>query len=406
MYASLDYTSPFSMMPVALVSAIYAIASCIDRERPQPPTPNTIVQRYPEPHMFFEETLELLQLSSNKDQAPKAVNALTPSIDACQALVILSLQQHGLAEYSRAAILCGLASAMAIELRLHRAYESNDALQIEIQSRLWWNLFILEKMMSCEMGRPIILRSEETDCPFPSTSEADEFELMSTYPRFQGPYSQAQNTSIKLRTLSGLHTTIRLSKIMERISREIYGLSARLAIRENQDLGESKRREIWSELNVWENRMDISALAIDLSENLTSIPAVITNYVVSELFEISEKVQTHSSSDHVLWHNSITPTFHSSVGSKSRTWRFFFVAFERVPFRSKQNLFGMSHIFLLSHRSPKKSTNLNSRSSRSILTACLDYHATWSSVFLPLLVHYCTMRSRLKETAAWIQNSA
>jgi hypothetical protein len=32
--------------------------------------------------------------------------------------------------------------------------------------------------MSFEMGRPVVLRSEETDCPYPSVSEADEFELI------------------------------------------------------------------------------------------------------------------------------------------------------------------------------------------------------------------------------------
>jgi hypothetical protein len=266
------------MMPPALVAAIFSIASCVDR--PQQYATNTIVQRYPEPFQFFEEALDLIQ-QGKETEKPQLLNALAPSITNCQVLTILSLQQHGVAEYSRAAILCGLASAMAIEMRLHRPYESNDPIQSEVHSRLWWNLYILEKMSSTEMGRPVILRYEETDCPYPSVSEADEFELMSTQAGNQGLSGQIRNTAIKLRTLSGLHSTIRLSMIIEKISREIYGLSSRKVIRDNQASGEAKRMDLWYALKEWEREMEESPLRLDLSKDLTSVPAAITNYVVS-----------------------------------------------------------------------------------------------------------------------------
>ena len=195
-------------------------------------------------------------------------------------LTILSLQQHGLAEYSRAAVLCGLASAMAYDLRIHRASDDIEPIQAEVRSRLWWNLFILEKMVSCEMGKPILLRSEETDCPYPSVSEADEFELMSIYARSPRESDQIRNTSIKLRTISVLHTTVRLMTIMERIAREIYGLAARKAIRQKQVVGETKRMDVWWELREWERDIEASPLKLDL-DNLTSVPGTITNYVVS-----------------------------------------------------------------------------------------------------------------------------
>lgn len=207
------------------------------------------------------------------------VNALEPSINNCQVLTILALQQHGLAEYSRAAILCGLASAMAVELKLHRPPDTDDAIQSEVHSRLWWNLYILEKMMSCEMGRPVLLREEESDCPYPSMAEADEFELMSTQMGSQA--QQKKNNSVKLRTISGLHSTIKLSMVMERLSREIYGIASRKAIRENQAAGEVKRMELWSALKAWENEMEASPLKLDLGEDLTSVPASITNYVIA-----------------------------------------------------------------------------------------------------------------------------
>lgn len=268
------------MMPSALVAAIFAIASCIDS--PQMATANSIVQRYPEPETFFNEATELMLYDGLKGSWHPA-NASIPTITNCQVLTILALQQHGVAEYSRAAILCGLACAMAIEMRLHRPDTSGDPIQAEVRYRLWWNLYILEKMMSCEMGRPVVLRAEETDCPMPSTSEADEFELMSIYTREQSSWGQTRNTSIKLQTISALHTTISLCIIMERISRDIYGISARQAIRADQERGEVRRMEFWSDLRAWEQHIEKGPLRLDLSDNLTSVPATITNYVVSPL---------------------------------------------------------------------------------------------------------------------------
>ena len=279
LYASLDYASPADMMPPALVAAVYAIALCVDM--PQPLPQNTIVQRSPEPREFFEEALYLLQSGNGESGVQRSLNTFTPSITNCQVLAILLLQQHGLAEYERAAMLCGLASAMAIDLRIHRPCESSDPIQAEVQSRLWWNLFILEKILSSETGKPVLLRAEETDCPYPSVSEADEFELTPSYGRHLKPLDQVRNTCVKLRTISVLHTSVRLAFIMERISREIYGLSARKAIRQNQAAGETKRMDVWMDLREWERDIEASPLKLDLSDDLTSVPGAITNYVVS-----------------------------------------------------------------------------------------------------------------------------
>lgn len=65
MYASLDYGNPTQMMPVALVAAVFAIASCIDK--PQQMAPNSIVQKYNDPDTFYEKAAELLQYDETKD---------------------------------------------------------------------------------------------------------------------------------------------------------------------------------------------------------------------------------------------------------------------------------------------------------------------------------------------------
>lgn len=224
----------------------------------------------PDPTVFFEEALGVIGQGAGSDSTHAPTKIFAPSITNCQVLVILALQQHGVAEYSRAAMLIGLASAMAIELKLHRVYETNNLVEREIRSRLWWNLYILEKMMSVEMGRPVLLRFEEADNPWPSVSEADEFEFMPQ----QLP---ASTTAIKMRTMSGLHTTISLSMIMERIHRQVYGIAARKGIREDQSAGEQLRMQLWLELQDWEKDVNASPLRLDLSDELTSVPPSIVN---------------------------------------------------------------------------------------------------------------------------------
>jgi len=320
------------MVPPALVAAIFSIASCVDR--PQPAT-NMTIQKYPEPWQFFEGALDLLQ-EPGEGRRPQLGNVLTPSITNCQVLTILSLQQHGVAEYSRAATLCGLASAMAIELRLHRPCDSKDPIQCEVHSRLWWNLYILEKMLSHEMGRPVLLRREETDCPYPSASEADEFELMSTNVG-RGSTGQFLNTPIKVRSISGLHTTIRLTFIMERISREVYGIAARRLIREDQAAGEAKRQELSYVLQEWEREMDMSPLSLDLSKNLTSVPAAVTNYVVCCLTPRHVPFNADIA-DYVAWNYLAAPTFHCPLARESERIEVHPKPTRRLSSSSKSNL--------------------------------------------------------------------
>ncbi|KAL2060119.1 hypothetical protein VTL71DRAFT_9941 [Oculimacula yallundae] len=278
LYTSMDYGCPTAMMHPALVAAIFSISSCVDTQTQQ--SPNTVVQKHPNPGQFLQEALDILQRGEGGKE-PQMIHALEPSVTACQVLTILSLQQHGIAEYAQAAILCSLAAAMAIDLRMHRHNKEDDPIQVEIKSRLWWNLYVLDKMISSDMGKPVLLRVEETDCPYPSVSEADEFELMSAQAGGHNSPGQFQNTSIKLRTISGFLSTIELSIICERMSREIYGIAARKAIREDQATGQQKRLELSAALQEWERRMEASPLRLDLSKELTSVPAAITNYVVA-----------------------------------------------------------------------------------------------------------------------------
>lgn len=102
------------------------------------------------PELLFESALLALQRFDNGKSEYHPLNVLKPSVEICQALTILALQQHGVAESASAALLCGMASAMAIELSLYKAMSSeSDPTQGQVCSRLWWNIFLLDKMMAC-----------------------------------------------------------------------------------------------------------------------------------------------------------------------------------------------------------------------------------------------------------------
>lgn len=263
-------------MPQPLLYAIYSIAACVQ------PSPENLEDRShetPLPAHLFQSGLMALQRPGNGQGALHPLYLLQPSIESCQTLTILALQQHGVAETTSAALLCGLASAMAIELRLHRAMApQSDPTEVQIRSRLWWNIFVLDKMMACEMKRPVLLRSEETDTPFPSASESDEFQLLSLK-----SVGHNRITSVKTHTISGFHTTIEITMIMERVSREIYSIAGRTAILSGSDAIEDTRMRLWQDLKDYYAMLDSSPLRLDTSGGSVSAPVTITNMVVSEI---------------------------------------------------------------------------------------------------------------------------
>jgi len=268
MYDLTGHENLMSTIPQPLLYAIYSIAACVqlhqeDRFMDTPP-----------PSMLFENAIVALQ---KFEGGCPSLNLLKPSLETCQTLTILALQQHSAAESSSAALLCSLASSMAIELRIHRATNVNDPTEIQIRSRLWWNIFVLDKMIACEMGRPVLLRSEETDTPFPSSSESDEFQLLSL--RSAG---DNRVSSVKTHTISGFHTTIQIVMIMEKISREIYSVVGRAAIKNGDRGPEEIRMRVWQELKDYNTMMDSSPLRLD-TNGAVAAPVTITNLVVCAL---------------------------------------------------------------------------------------------------------------------------
>ena len=228
-----------------LLYSIYAVASCIvppDRSKADSP------QQAQEDRgaIFFE-------------RAERYVYAgrLRPDVSTIQSLFLLSLYAHGNGELSQAWVWCNLASAMAFDLGLHRwpihrcdlLWDSNER---ETRVRLIWHLYILDKMLAAEMGRPVTTRANDIDAPYLSEAEIDEVELYEADVedgdgKVQGA---AEGKRRMMHVASCLNWTIKLFKIVEKILSEFHSFRRKAALRKQGDILDSVA-QLDAELAQW-----------------------------------------------------------------------------------------------------------------------------------------------------------
>lgn len=203
---------------------------------------------------------------------------LAPSIESVQALVILALQQHGLGEASNAAILCSIAAGMAIDLRLNEAQPADsDHTTREVASRLWWNLFILDKMLEVERGRPFRLRSEDITTSWPSIAESDEYQLIKVPEAGTG-----RLVTIKTYGLSGFEKTIQLATLMESVAREVCSLTSKARLCEDLAAAELVRLGLCRRLIEYQESLKASKFALRTEDGFHAVvsPVSIINAIV------------------------------------------------------------------------------------------------------------------------------
>jgi hypothetical protein len=65
--------------------------------------------------------------------------------------------------------LLGLALRMAINMGMHRSFGASllHPHVRELRNRLWWSVYLAERLFSVEMGRPLSISDAEIDAPFP-----------------------------------------------------------------------------------------------------------------------------------------------------------------------------------------------------------------------------------------------
>ena len=292
-FSNLDFGNP-STIPLALVHAIYTISASIDT----PPSSDSssvntvrIGGDSLDHRMLFEESLNLLQHKGGRGNGSYALTAITPSLLSCQVLAILALQQHAIAEYSRSAMLLGLASTMALNLRMHRAIAAGHPADKEIRARLWWCLYVFDKILALKLARPALLREDETNTPYPSLSESDEFELMPMLSSSQNGPAHL-HMPVKMHPISGLHANIKLATIAEKVSKQMYSISSRVQMRQDPVEAERLASNVPLDLEKWEKEIGNTALKLDMNNTGSSVPSAISGYIVGHTEDESRALLT------------------------------------------------------------------------------------------------------------------
>lgn len=203
------------------------------------------------------------------------LNFIRPSIESCQTLVILALQQHGLGEASNAAMLCNIAAGMAIELRLNEAGPLDaDYINTQVASRLWWNLYVLDKVLACGLGKPVTLRSEDITTPYPSAAESDEYQLLQFKRAGDG-----EIVRIKSHTMSGFNLTIDLCYILEDVLRATCSVTSKQRICKDLEAAETTRMSLWAKLQSCKEALQCSAIGVRVNGSFrAAVPPVAIIY--------------------------------------------------------------------------------------------------------------------------------
>ena len=67
---------------------------------------------------------------------------------------------------------------MALDLGLHKSNPGFSIGENERRVRVFWNIFVYEKVLACEMGRPVLIRMLHCDPVRLSENQADEYETL------------------------------------------------------------------------------------------------------------------------------------------------------------------------------------------------------------------------------------
>lgn len=112
----------------------------------------------------------------------------------------------------------GLAVRTAIDLGLHRAStsSSSDILTTEMQRRVFWSVYALDRNISVSLGRPCSIGDTDFDAPLPGCYSDDELETMCL------GATQLEGRLRNPRDLSAFLHIVELRQIQSRIQKNFY----------------------------------------------------------------------------------------------------------------------------------------------------------------------------------------
>ncbi|CAG8712203.1 4301_t:CDS:2, partial [Racocetra persica] len=169
-----------------------------------------------------------------------------------QALLLLSIREYGTGKVTRSWIYTGIAARMAQSLGMHRNNEKWHPItsshgEKEEQKRIFWACYVLDRIPSVHLGRPLAIDEKDVDAAHPSEND-DECEpfpfkmehatnLISSSDTTKNKTSIQVNKESKKRgessnsahIMSRFNCLIRLCEIMGRILQNIYAIKCNQA---------------------------------------------------------------------------------------------------------------------------------------------------------------------------------
>ncbi|PWN53130.1 hypothetical protein IE53DRAFT_211192 [Violaceomyces palustris] len=171
-----------------------------------------------------------------------------------QASILISVWDLGAGRTSSSWHFAGVACRMALDMNLHKPKKSslsgggedrfsigNATNRTQEGRRTFWGCYVLDKILCAVLEKPVQLRFDEVDVPFPSVYERDEFDLWlndTTYPFLQ-PRGRLDMEGAKVHALSSFQALCQVMHVLERILSEVYSIKARKERKETR--GESDR---------------------------------------------------------------------------------------------------------------------------------------------------------------------
>ncbi|UZO29776.1 uncharacterized protein OCT59_023235 [Rhizophagus irregularis] len=226
-------------LPHLLLNAIYSFAALF--------SDRIDIRRIPEDRttagdIYFDRAKALLDNDYDKAR-----------VSTIQALLALSLREYGVGRVTRAWLWSGMAARMAQDLGMHRNNEKWHPINLtreerEEQKRVFWACFVLDRIPSAHLGRPLAIDEKDVDAAHPSEEEEDEFEPLPfkmehvTVSSTSSPISSSNNSLIgspvssnnsnhsqknsgcRAHSVSRFNHLLKLCEIMGRVIQNVYAI--------------------------------------------------------------------------------------------------------------------------------------------------------------------------------------
>ncbi|KAH7379080.1 fungal-specific transcription factor domain-containing protein [Cadophora sp. MPI-SDFR-AT-0126] len=155
---------------------------------------------------------------------------LNPSIPTVVGLALLGSTYNARGEISKGWLLMGYALRMVYDLGLHieRVATPESAEEAEIRRRVFWGVFVCDKLQSLYLGRPIAMRFADTHVLPDFLDGMEEGELWTPYidPKMPDVEYELAFAGTPTRSVSCFQQLCSLSKIMEKVINNNYVIGA------------------------------------------------------------------------------------------------------------------------------------------------------------------------------------